>query len=161
MKLYCQIENTLLEDGTETLVIKEGPIPLPQNAGNVSNLNILDDETLRLFGWVPVVTISENKEIVVSVNYTVYPDKVIETISSRDKSDEELAEYQVSEHQKAFENIREQRNKLLLESDKLVLIDRWEKLSTEEKEKIAEYRQLLRDLPESNETPQLIVFPTL
>jgi hypothetical protein len=45
--------------------------------------------------------------------------------------------------------IREKRNTLLSESDKFMLIDKYELLTPEERYSIKEYRQALRDLPET------------
>ena len=41
------------------------------------------------------------------------------------------------------------------------MVDRWERLTYEEKQTIAEYRQALRDLPNQNSDPNLISFPVL
>jgi hypothetical protein len=161
MKLYCNIEKATSKKGKEVLVIKEGPRELPQNSSTVSNLNLLDDETLKLFGWVPVEQITENKPIFVSVDYEILEDKVIETTNTRDKTEEEINLDREKQNYYAWQRVRVQRDVLLAESDKLVMIDRWEKLSDTEKQKISEYRQTLRDLPSENSDPNVIVFPTL
>lgn len=161
MKLYCRIEKTTNKEGTEILVIKEGPCELPQNSSTVSNLNLLDEETLKLFCWVPVEQITENKPNFVSVNYEVLEDKVIETTITRDRTEEEINLDTEKQNYYAWQRIRAQRDILLVESDKLVMIDRWEKLTNSKKQTIVEYRQALRDLPSQNSDPKLIVFPTL
>ena len=161
MKLYCHIEKTISPEGAELLVIKQGPCELPQNTSTVSNLHLLDDETLKMFGWVPVEQQIENKPILVSVGYEIFEDRVIETTVTRDKTEEELNEDIEKQNYYAWQRIREQRNRLLSASDSLVTIDRWEKLSDEKKQTIAEYRQALRDIPAQNSDPNLITFPVL
>lgn len=161
MKLYCHIEKAISTEGTELLVIKEGPCELPQNSSTVSNLNLFDDQTLKLFGWVPVEQITENKPIIVSVEYEIFEDRVIETTITRDKTEEELNNDTEKQHYYAWQRVRQKRDMLLSNSDKLVMIDRWERLTYEEKQTIAEYRQALRDLPSQNSDPNLITFPVL
>jgi hypothetical protein len=161
MKLYCHIEKTISKEGAETFIIKEGPGELPENSSTVSNLNLLDDITLQLFGWVPVEQITENKPIFVSISYEIFEDKVIQTIITRDKTEEELAQEKTTQNAHVWQALRDKRDKALQESDKLVMIDRWEKLSYEEKDTISVYRQELRDLPAQNSDPNLIVFPIL
>lgn len=159
MKLYCRIEKTTNIEGTETLVIKEGPCELPQNSSQVSNLNLLDDETLQLFGWVSVETQSENKPVFVSVEYTILQNKVIEKKTTREETEDEINLKRDKEDYYMWQNIRAQRDQLLTATDKLVVIDCWEKLSLEEKTKIITYRQSLRDIPTQNSDPRLITFP--
>jgi len=158
MKLYCRIEK---QEATETFVIKEGPCQLPQNSSRISNLNLLDDNSLKLFGWVPVEQITENKPIFISVCYEIFEDRVIETTVTRDKTEEEIAADIEKQNFYAWQRVREQRNGLLQKTDSLVMIDRWEKLSDEEKQKITKYRQELRDIPDQNSIADLIIFPTL
>jgi hypothetical protein len=161
MKLYCNIEKVTLEDGTEKWNIKEGPCELPQNANNVSNLNLLEDDLLKQFGWVPVTFESENKEIVLSEEWEILEDKVIKKTVTRDKTEEEISDETYRELVAKWDKLRLQRNEILADSDKLVMIDRWEKLTDEEKLRISNYRQSLRDLTIQNSNPDLIVFPTL
>jgi len=161
MKLYCYIENVNSEDGTNKWTIIQGPQELPECANNVSNLNALDDNTLKILGWVPFETQSENKAVVVSTEYVITEDCVIERIHTRDKTQEELHNEAERELSDKWERFRISRNNLLLESDKLVLSDRWEKLTEPEKLKISNYRQALRDLSQQNLDPELIIFPKL
>ena len=161
MKLYCHIEKIINTQGIENFVIKEGPCELPPNSRTISNLNLLDDEMLKLFGWVPVVQCSENKPVFVSVSYQIFEDKVIETLITRNYTEEEIAQEKEKHNHYVWQNLRQQRNELLKQSDALVTIDRWEKLSPEEKQKLTIYRQSLRDLPSQNFNPALIVFPSL
>jgi hypothetical protein len=152
MKKYCLIENGR---------IKIEPTLLPKNWINVSNFHVLDDETLKIYGWLPVETISENKEIFSSSSLEIFDDKVVETIITRDKTEEEIAIERQKQKNIQFQIIREKRNNLLKESDILVLIDKWESYTEEKKQKIKTYRQELRDLPSIVEDPFIVTFPLL
>jgi hypothetical protein len=152
MKKYCLIENGR---------IKVQPTTLPRNWINVSNFNVLDDETLKIYGWLPVETISENKEIFSSSLLEIFDDKVVETIITRNKTEEEIAIEQEKQKNIQWQIIREKRNNLLKESDILVLIDKWESYTEEQKQKIKTYRQELRDLPSVVEDPFIVTFPLL
>ena len=57
--------------------------------------------------------------------------------------------------------VRKERDKLLVESDSLVLPDRWSSYSTTKKSKISTYRQELRDIPQQDGFPTNVVWPTL
>lgn len=75
-----------------------------------------------------------------------HPDKTFDIIIP--------TEEQIQEMKKGLEvsfwfDLRENRNKLLKESDVLVLPDRWESYTQEYKDKISKYRQDLRDLPQN------------
>jgi hypothetical protein len=152
MKKYCLIENGK---------IKIEPTLLPKNWDNISNFYVLDDETLKIHGWLPVETISENKEIFSSSSLEIFDDKVVETIITRDKTEEEIAIEQEKQKNIQWQIIREKRNNLLKESDILVLIDKWETYTEEQKQKIKTYRQELRDLPSIIADPFIITFPLL
>lgn len=161
MKLYCQIESKKDKNNAGYLQIVKGPMELPVNSDNISNLCLLDEETLRLFGWVPYEKQSENKEIFVSSCYEISTTKVLEKIITRDKSPEEIQIFKEKQNYLKWQEVRKDRNDLLEQSDKLVLADRWEKLSDLERQKLSNYRQLLRDLPSQHTDPEQIKFPTL
>jgi len=152
MKKYCLIENGK---------IKIEPTLLPKNWINVSNFHVLDDETLKIYGWLPVETISENKEIFSSSSLEIFDDKVVETIITRDKTEEEIFLERQKQENIQWQIIREKRNNLLKDSDILVLIDNWEKYTDIQKEKIKTYRQELRDLPSNILDPFIVTFPLL
>jgi len=160
MKLYCLIEEKT-ENGTSIKVIKDGPRELPQHTVNISNLCFLDDSILKQLGWLPFEQLTENKSVFVSSSYEVLGDKVVETIITRDKSTEELAAEQETRNQYLWEQIKQQRNFLLTESDNLVVADRWQNYSEVEKQKLTEYRQALRDISSQSSDPSKVVFPTL
>lgn len=58
-----------------------------------------------------------------------------------------------------MELIRIQRDKLLKESDILVLPDRWEVYTDAKRKAISDYRQVLRDLPDKVTDPFNVVWP--
>lgn len=163
MKKYCLVESKSNEDGTFTKFISFGPGALPESYDNISNLNASegDDEFLKTLGWLPVETQTEDKAVQVSVSYEIFEDKVIENIITRDKTEEELQaeKNQVVAYQ--WSVVRNERNRLLNESDKLVVADKWEELSLEEKGKLSAYRKALRDLPNNITSPFEVQFPVL
>lgn len=161
MKLYCLVENKINQDGQEYKSIVEGPVELPLNTPTISNFRALDEETLKEIGWLPYIKQTEDRPVYVSSSYKITSSEVIEEIITRDKTEQELIEERDKQNYYEWRRVRERRNMLLNESDKLVTIDRWEKLSYEEKDKISEYRQALRDLPLQDSDPNNINFPSL
>jgi hypothetical protein len=152
MKKYCLIENG---------EIKIHPRTLPTNWNNISNFNTLNDNILKKYNWIPVETISENKEIFCNSCLEIFDDKVVQTIITRDKTEEEIQLEIQKQINVQWQIIRENRNNLLKESDILVLIDKWETYTEEKKQKIKTYRQELRDLPSIVEDPFIVTFPLL
>lgn len=57
--------------------------------------------------------------------------------------------------------VRMKRDRLLKESDALVMIDRWDGYTAEKKSAIADYRQALRDVTNQPGFPFAVVFPIL
>ena len=58
-------------------------------------------------------------------------------------------------------NIRFQRDALLLQSDVYVLPDRWASYSAEKQKAWSDYRQALRDIPQTYANPDSVVWPTM
>lgn len=56
--------------------------------------------------------------------------------------------------------LRYERNQKLQETDVLVLPDRWIRYTPEKQQAIADYRQALRDLPDTIDDPFNFVWPT-
>ena len=163
MKKYCLIQLITNEDGTSSKIIAYGPHALPESYGNISNLNASEgnDDFLKALGWLPVETVTEDNPVHVSVSYEILDNKVIETIITRDKTVEEIQTEADALLFQQWTTIRNQRDQLLQESDKLVVADKWEELSLEEKRKLSDYRKALRDLPDSVTTPSEVQFPVL
>lgn len=152
MNLYCYTEN-----GEVVGSVQE----LPVNWRNISNFNILDNETLKTYGWLPYESVSEGREIVVSSVREILEDKVVETIITRDRTPEELQEIENIEIQNKWNNIRSQRDELLKQSDIYVLVDRWNSMDLDKQQEWSNYRQQLRDLPENFSNPDDVVFPDI
>jgi hypothetical protein len=57
--------------------------------------------------------------------------------------------------------LRYERNKLLSESDKLVLPDLWESYTEEKRTAVTVYRQALRDVPLQEGFPEDVIWPEL
>lgn len=138
---------------------------LPTNWNNISNFYLLNPEDesdmfiIKQNGWLPIETISENKEIQVAINYVIEDECVKEIIVTRDRTSEEIEEENNSITQSKWHNIRNQRNNLLKESDLEVVSDKWEQMSLELKTSLSTYRQTLRDLPQNFANPDDVVWP--
>jgi hypothetical protein len=151
MKRYC-----LVKDGD----IERFDI-LPNSYLNISNFNILPDNELVKYGWFPVATISENKDIVISTEYIVESDCVKEIIETRDKSQEEIDLENKNKIDAEWIAIRSKRDMLLNKSDFYALSDVWNDLSEQRRIDIANYRKALRDIPQAFNSPQDVVFPDM
>jgi hypothetical protein len=152
MKKYCYIKNGRVELRNKDL---------PISWSNVSNFNLLPDTILKTYGWLPYVVESENKPEFVKTEDIIEEDVVREVITTRDMTEQEIEQENLKQLELEWDSIRQHRDDLLKKSDILVLIDKWELLSEEEKNKIRNYRQLLRDIPQSFNIPSDVVWPIL
>ena len=85
-----------------------------------------------------------------------------ETGELRPLTDQELELEDQQLQQKAFEtSVRLQRNLVLEQSDKYMLLDRLDKFTKTQQQAILAYRQQLRDLPKQPGFPETVVWPTL
>ena len=57
--------------------------------------------------------------------------------------------------------VRAKRNRLLVESDVMVLPDRWAAMSQEQQQVWSAYRQSLRDIPQNFDDPADVVWPEM
>lgn len=124
-------------------VVKESNRPLPISWANISNFNLLDDETLKQYGWFPyrfVPAQFQTDEIVDSSYFSVEENEVVEYQTKRKLTNDDMWE----QTQNAWGNIRSRRNIELVESDWTQLSDT--PFTTEEKEEWRLYRQALRDI---------------
>ena len=149
MKKYCFIKNGNVEQIGE----------LPTNFENVSNFYLLSDNKLKEYNWLPIETISENKEIKEKVEYIIEEYVVKEIITTRDKTQEEIDEEKASELQNLWQSVRIKRNNLLKDSDIEIVVDKWEGMDTPTKLSWSSYRQQLRDIPQSFSSPDQIIWP--
>jgi hypothetical protein len=77
-------------------------------------------------------------------------------------SDEEIEnEFKALQLVKLAKQIRNKRNLLLVEADKLTQMDIWETYDAKKKKKISAYKQALRDIPTQKGFPEDVVYPTL
>jgi len=152
MSSYCYIKDNQ---------VVTGPRLLPENWENVSNFYLLPNDIIKTYGWVPYIKVTDDKPVIVSVNREVFEDRVVDTFITRDKAQEEIEEENNEILQNKWNDVRRQRNKLLSESDRYALIDVWNSLSETKQQEWSTYRQQLRDLPQTYNDPDSVVFPTV
>ena len=68
------------------------------------------------------------------------------------------AEWLENKNNEAWRKIRKERNKLLKDSDYIMVSDIT--ITTEKKEEWTTYRQVLRDIPQDYDSPDEVVYPT-
>jgi hypothetical protein len=138
---------------------------LPTNWGNISNfylLNFEDQAEMSIInqnGWLPVETISENKEIQENVEYVIEENVVKEIITTRDKTQEEIENENQSQIEAKWYSARFKRNNLLKESDIEILSDKWEVMDVATKSLWSNYRKQLRDIPQIFSNSDDIIWP--
>ena len=137
----------------------------PDNWRNISNFYLLanDSTTLRSMGWRTIVkttpTYNSDTQYVGNPIHTIIDDDVIETYEIVDiifseivyQTEEELAAIKLAQHNSAMETLRQKRDQLLAETDFTQLADIIKINGTELTQLYEEYRQALRDLPNSYE----------
>jgi hypothetical protein len=144
---YAYVENEQVKDIRQTL---------PTVWNNISNFNILDDNTVKGFGWLPYTFIegqSGDDYIILGSNFEILENEVIEHQITRLKTDEEKEQ----DKQNMWKIVREERNKKLFECDWTQLSD--SPLTAEKKEEFRVYRQSLRDIT-TQLNPSSIEWPT-
>lgn len=143
---YCLVENN---------VIVDGPRALPKAWRNISGLDMLDNDSLRELGWLPVrLEEGDVQEKFVGSVFAILPSEVVETKIWRAYTAEEQAEI---DNQKAAD-VRRQRNTKLTECDWTQLNDT--PLDNATKIQWTAYRQALRDVPSQAGFPHNVVWPT-
>lgn len=150
MKIYCYIEN-----GEIVL----GPQSLPKNWKNVSNFDLLPEEIVLAYGWLPYFKVSDDREVVVDSTKQIFEDRVVETFTTRDKTQEEIDQENNEILQNKWLEVRERRDEFLKSSDKYALVDVWNTMDSAKQEEWAVYRQKLRDIPQEYADPDLVIFP--
>jgi hypothetical protein len=143
---YCLVENG---------VIADGPRALPKSWRNISGLDMLDNDSLRELGWLPVrLEEGDVQEKFVGSIFAILPSEVVETKLWRGYTAEEQAEIDT---QKAAQ-VRRERNIKLTECDWTQLNDT--PLDNAAKIQWTAYRQALRDVPSQAGFPHNVVWPT-
>ena len=140
---YCLVENNIIVDG---------PRGLPKSWRNISGLDLLDKQSLRLLGWLPL-RLEEGivDDVYAGSVFAILADEVVETKLWHKYTDEQRAEI---ERQKA-EGIRQERNTLLTNCDWTQLNDT--PLDNPTKVEWTTYRQALRDIPTQSGFPHSVV----
>jgi hypothetical protein len=139
---------------------------LPTNWNNISNFYLLNPEDevemsiIKQNGWLPVETISEEKEIQEKVEYVIKENLVKEIITTRDRTQEEIDKENTSQNEAKWHSIRVQRNNLLKESDIEIVADKWEKMDITSKSAWSTYREELRNIPQTFSNPDEVIWPT-
>lgn len=89
--------------------------------------------------------------------------KIVQVDINGNVTERELTEEELLDFEEPLEDIvngiRARRNLLLRESDIYVLPDRWDSYTTAKKNAWKNYRQALRDLPETTVDPKNPVWP--
>lgn len=141
----------------EDSVVKESNRVLPINWKNVSNFNLLDEATLKSYGWFPYrfepATIPQNC-ISNGSRFEITDDEVVEIQLYRELSQSEID----SQIDSLWNSIRYRRNAELKECDWTQIPD--SPLSEELKVEWKTYRQALRDITLQSD-PYNIIWPTL
>jgi hypothetical protein len=141
---YCYIENNEIK---QTLDV------LPTNWRNISNFYILPNSELKKHGWLPVEEIQYDGTLIEGLH--IQQDKVLQVIKQSPPQQIDLQQ----QIQDQWAGVRCKRDELLLESDKFVLFDVYEKFSNQKQQEIKDYRQQLRDIPQNSEGPDNIIWP--
>jgi hypothetical protein len=132
---------------------------IPQNWRNVSGFNLLTKPELLALGWYWVENISDHHEYdtqyIAGYTYDILTDKVVQTPQIVSYTAEELAQRAQQLTDSMMVALREERNRLLKESDWTQTLDIVELKGEPWREEWKTYRQELRDLPATYEGTQL------
>jgi hypothetical protein len=119
------------------------PTELPKNWANVSNFYLLDNQTLKQYGWYPyrfqVAQIGEN-QVYDGSDFVIEQNEVVEYQKVRNKTTQEMQNEVINE----WASIRNRRNQLLFECDWTQLAD--SPLTNQKQTEWQIYRQSLRDI---------------
>ena len=133
------------------------PQDLPINFENISNFYLLPPDILRSYGWYPFeqeyLNLSENEKLV-RWDIDIQSEKVVKKCIKRELTSEEVNHRNTSITEKKWQDVRERRNLLLLESD-------WTQLNDAQignKSEWTYYRQELRDIT-NNPNVDALVWP--
>jgi hypothetical protein len=119
------------------------PTELPKNWANISNFYLLDNQTLKQYGWYPYrfqsIQIGEN-QVYNGSDFVIEETEVVEYQKVRNKTSEEIQQ----EIEGMWHAIRDRRNELLLKCDWTQLAD--SPLTNQKQTEWQIYRQSLRDI---------------
>lgn len=123
--------------------IKGSPVQLPKNWQNISNFYLLDNSTLKEYGWYPHIFVEaqiQTNQVFNGSIFTIEENEVFEYQQVRDKTPQEIQK----DLDDLWNSIRNQRTELLYKCDWTQLSD--SPLLSEKKIEWASYRQQLRDI---------------
>ena len=109
-------------------------------------------QTHNLYKVLEYIPHNSETQIFNLLDEPVLKDNIVYTCIVLDKTDAEIKSDKLIK-------IKQYRNELLNESDSYVTIDRWEAYSDKQKTEWRQYRQSLRDIPQSANNPDNIVWP--
>ena len=109
-------------------------------------------QTHNLYKVIEFIQYNPETQIFNLLDEPVLKDNIVYTCIVLDKTDAEIKSDKLIK-------IKQYRNELLNESDNYVTIDRWEAYSEEQKILWRQYRQSLRDIPQTTNNPDNIVWP--
>ena len=109
-------------------------------------------QTHNLYKVIEFIPHNPETQIFNLLDEPVLKDNIVYTGEVLNKTDEVIKSDKLIK-------IKQYRNELLNESDNYVTIDRWESYSDEQKTAWRQYRQSLRDIPQSANNPDNIVWP--
>jgi hypothetical protein len=109
-------------------------------------------QTHNLYKVIEFIPHNPETQIFNLLDEPVLKDNIVYTGEVLNKTDEVIKSGKLIK-------IKQYRNELLNESDNYVTIDRWESYSDEQKTAWRQYRQSLRDIPQSANNPDNIVWP--
>jgi hypothetical protein len=135
---------------------KGNPQIIPTNWNNISNFNLLDEETIKSYGWLPHRHIKVNAPSGYKYNgvvRTVYENEVVDEDQITEKTSEEIER----ELRDAWDSVRSKRNYDLIACDWTQLEDA--PFTEEKKLEWKTYRQALRDITLQTD-PFNIIWPS-
>lgn len=143
------------------ILVKDGeiagnPTDLPKSWENISNFYVLDDATLKTYGWYPFRFVEAEKnenQYYDGSDFVIEENEVVEYQKVRNKTEQEIIEEIESE----WRAIRYRRNQLLNECDWTQLPD--SPLTNQKQTEWQIYRQSLRDITQQT-NPFGISWPT-
>ena len=132
------------------------PRPLPNSWENISNFHVLDNQTVKSYGWYPYRFVEAEKnenQFYDGSDIVIEENEVVEYQKVRNKTQQEI-EQEISNE---WDSVRNKRNILLAECDWTQLAD--SPLTNQKQIEWQIYRQQLRDIT-TQQNPFSISWPT-
>jgi hypothetical protein len=142
---------------------------IPKNWKNISGLDLMTPEQQLSLGWYPVTNLSDahnsDTHYIAGYTYDIFADHVVQTTQIVAYTTEELAQRVEQRTENVMAALREERNRLLDESDWTQILDIAELKGEPWRIEWKVYRQELRNLPAVYEGTNLnnlssVIWPT-